>query len=276
MNVGVPQAAGRTSHMTIPAKLGFVGAGAITSAIVTGLRSSRSPQHAIWLSPRNPQIAADLAARFPLVSVASSNQAVLDASDTLVLAIRPQIAREALDGLRFRPDHRVISLVSSLSLRSVCDSVSPATRVSRAVPLPSAAMRRSPTAVYPADLAALDLFGAVGSAFAVDTEREFNALCAATACIASYFAFAESIASWLAGQGIAREAARDYIARIFSGLAPEASESRSFQSLAADHATAGGLNQQLLAHLGEQRVFESVSQGLDAVMHRITSASRHP
>jgi len=136
-------------------------------------------------------------------------------------------------------------------------------------------MRRSPTAVYPPDSAALDLFGAVGSAFAVDSEREFNALCAATACIASYFAFAECIASWLAGQGIARETARDYIARIFSGLASEASESRSFQSLAADHATAGGLNQQLLAHLGEQRVFESVSQGLDAVMHRITSASRH-
>jgi len=262
--------------MTIPAKLGFVGTGAITSAIVTGLSSSRSPQHSICLSPRNPQIAADLAARFPLVSVASSNQGVLDASDTVVLAIRPQIACNVLSGLRFRPDHRVISIVSSLSLGSVCDAVSPATRVSRAVPLPSAAMRRSPTAIYPADSAALDLFGAVGSAFTVDTEREFNALCAATATIASYFAFAESIASWLAGQGIAREQARDYIARIFSGLAPEASDSRTFHLLAAEDATAGGINEQLLAHLRGQGVFESVSQGLDAVMRRILSASSRP
>lgn len=264
--------------MGIPTKLGFVGTGAITSAIVTGLSSSLSAQHSIYLSPRNPQIARDLAARFSGVSIASSNQGVLDASETVILAIRPQIVRDVLSSLRFRPDHRVISVVSSLSLGAISDLASPAARIVRAVPLPSAAERRSPTAIFPSDPVVIDLFAAVGAAFAVDTEREFDALCAATATIASQFAFEEAIVSWLVQQGIPREKAGSYIARIWSGLALAAGQlpERNFQSLAADHATQGGINEQLLSYLEKQRVFENISEGLDAILQRIRSASRLP
>jgi len=104
-------------------KLGFVGTGAMTSAIVGGLRSGAVERHCIRLSPRNPGIAADLASRFPAVSIATSNQDVLDGSEIVVLAVRPQIARNVVSKLRFRPDHRVISIVSGLSLRRVSDLV---------------------------------------------------------------------------------------------------------------------------------------------------------
>jgi len=72
-------------------RLGFVGTGAITTAIVTGLSSSSPDQQVIRLSPRNSSIASKLASRFPHVSVASSNQDVLDSSDTIVLAVRPRL-----------------------------------------------------------------------------------------------------------------------------------------------------------------------------------------
>jgi pyrroline-5-carboxylate reductase len=234
-------------------QLGFIGTGEITSSIVTGLRSPGVTAHSVWLSPRNSAIANGLANRFRGISVASCNQEVLDRSDTIVIAVRPSAARRVLAELRFRPDHQVISLVSALSLRSLSELVVPAVRIARAAPLPSTAKRLSPTAIYPPDPVAFELFAAT------------------TATIASYFAFNETIASWLEQQGVPATQARDYIARLFLGVttgAVEASE-RSFQSLAAAHATAGGINELFLTNLVEHGLLTRVSEALDAVLHRI-------
>jgi pyrroline-5-carboxylate reductase len=257
-------------------KLGFVGTGEITSAMVTGLSSSDAGLHSIRLSLRNPTIAAGLAHRFPGVSIASSNQDVLDYCETVVIAVRPQVARSVLSALRFRPGHRVISVVSTLSLRSLSDLVAPATRVTRAVPLPSTAKRLGPTGIYPPDPVVEDLFAPLGTVFAVETEREFDALCAATATIASHFAFVNEVASWLARNSVPEAKARDYVARMFLGLTSMAVDApeRNFQSLAKSHATAGGINEQFLRYLVEQGALKSVSEGLDAVMRRISSASQ--
>jgi pyrroline-5-carboxylate reductase len=252
-------------------QLGFIGTGEITLSIVTGLSSSGVTAHSIWLSPRNSAVANGLANRFHGISVASCNQEVLDHSDTIVIAVRPSAARGVLSELAFRPDHRVISLVSALSLRSLSELVVPAVRIARAVPLPSAAKRLSPTTIYPPDPMALELFAALGTVFPVRAENEFDAICTTTATIASYYAFNETIASWLEHQGVPAPQARDYIARLFLGVttgAVEASE-RSFQSLAATHATAGGINEQFLKHLVEHGLLTSVSEALDEVLHRI-------
>jgi pyrroline-5-carboxylate reductase len=93
-------------------RLGFVGTPEVTSSIVTGLRSSGGTGHSVCLSPRNPVIARDLATRFGGVSIASSNQEVLDLCDTVVIAVRPAAAREILSALRFRTDHHIVSAQS--------------------------------------------------------------------------------------------------------------------------------------------------------------------
>ena len=77
-------------------KLGFIGTGALTSAIVTGLKSDPDNSVSILLSPRNEDIAASLASRYRDVRVAPDNQAVLDACDTVMLAVRPQLAHDVL------------------------------------------------------------------------------------------------------------------------------------------------------------------------------------
>jgi pyrroline-5-carboxylate reductase len=256
-------------------QIGFIGTGAITSSIVTGLSSSDVSAHSIRLSPRNSAIAHRLASRLHAVSVASGNQEVLDHCDTIVIAVRPPVAPEVLAALRFRSDHQVISLVSGLSLSRLSSLVAPAVRIARAVPLPSAAQRSSPTAIYPADPVALELFSVVGTAFPVESEIQFDAICATTATIASYLAFNDTIAAWLERQAIPAPQARDYVARLFWGEATVALESRdrSFQSLAASHTTAGGINEQFLKHLVEHGVLTSVSEGLDAVLNRIRKQS---
>ena len=193
-----------------------------------------------------------------------------------MISVRPSAARDVLSELAFRPDHRVISVVSALSLRSLSEFVVPAVRIARAVPLPSTAKRLSPTAIYPPNPVAFELFAAVGTVFPVERENEFDAICATTATIASCFAFNETIASWLEQQGVPASQARDYIARLFLGVTTGAVDApkRSFQSLAATHATAGGINEQFLKHLVEHRFLITVSEALDAVLHRIRTQSQ--
>jgi pyrroline-5-carboxylate reductase len=258
--------------------LGFVGIGEITSAMVTGLSSSDAEPRSIRLSPRNLEVATDLANRFRNVSIASSNQDVLDHCDTVVIAVRPQVAGSVLSELRFRPEHCVISVVSALSLLRVSEFVVPATRITRAVPLPSTAQRIGPTAIYPPDRFVEDLFAAIGTVFALETEGEFDAICAATATIASFYAFMQGVASWLSRNSVPERKARDYVARMHRGLTSTAVDApeRSFQSLASAHATPGGINDQFLKYLVECGLLENVSEGLDAVMQRITAASSKP
>jgi pyrroline-5-carboxylate reductase len=255
-------------------RLGFIGTGEITSSIVTGLCSSGVAAHVIRLSPRNSAVANGLANRFHGVLVATCNQEVLQDCDTIVIAVKPSAARDVLSQLHFRPDHHVISLVSALSLRSLSELVVPAVRIARAVPLPSAAKRLSPTAIYPSDPVAFELFAAVGTVFPVDGESEFDAVCATTASIASYFAFQQVIASWLERQRVPGQQARDYIGRLFFGVTTGAVDApeRNFQSLAVTHATADGINEQFLEHLLEHGVMTRVSEALDRVLHRISQS----
>ena len=255
-------------------QLGFIGTGEITSSIVTGL-SSFGLSHSIWLSPRNPATARDLAERFSGVTVGASNQEVVDHSETVVIAVRPPVVRDVLSELRFRTDHHVISLVSGLSLPRLHELVAPAAKITRAVPVPSTAQRLGPTAIYPADGTALELFAGLGNAFAVDNESVFEAICAATATVAFYFAFNDQLASWLTQHGVPASQARDYIGRVFFGVLAEAvaAPERSFRDLATSHATIGGTNEQFLKHLTEDDVLTSVTEGLDAILRRITRSS---
>jgi pyrroline-5-carboxylate reductase len=257
---------------TNPAKLGFLGTGAITSAMVTGLRAPGKDSRAIVLSPRNADVASALANRFDNVSVAASNQEVVEECETIVIAVRPQIAQEVLAALRFPAGANAISLVSGLPVRRLAELIAPATRISRAVPLPSAARGLSPTAIYPRDPEVVDLFARLGAVIAVEEEERFDALCVITATMAAYFAFAGASAEWLARHGVDPQQARDYVARIYAGLAQTTIEApgRSFAELAADHATRGGTNEQVLGYLKQHGVFDRFDEALDAILRRVT------
>ncbi|QOY88015.1 pyrroline-5-carboxylate reductase [Paludibaculum fermentans] len=258
--------------------LGFLGTGAITEAIVTGLSMPGGPAQPIRLSPRNPSIAAGLAARFENVTVCASNQAVLDTCDTIILAVRPQITPKVLSELHFAPTHTVISLVAGFSAVRIAGLVAPSAAISRAIPLPSVAQRRSPIAVYPPQSVAASLFAPLGQVFGIETEAHLNALSTATSTMAAYFGFMGQISSWVAAKGIPEQQARQYIAQLFAGLAGTGLEEsgQSPADLAAAHSTPGGLNEQLLRHLTDHGVFQTLTDALDAVHRRASGMQPLP
>lgn len=252
-------------------KLGFIGTGALTSAIVSGLKSVADNSTSVLLSPRNEEIAAELAARYPDVRIAHDNQAVLDACDIVMLAVRPQIAHDVLPRLRFRREHHLISLIATLSREEIAGLTAPAHQVTKALPMPMIVHRLGATIICPPDAAVVALFGRLGKVIEVENSAEFNALSVVGATYASYFRYLDTINGWLRKNGVEEGKARDYIASLFKALgsAPEMSPDADFMHLAQDYATRGGINEQVLRELTARNVFEALSESLDGIHRRI-------
>ncbi|AZO09011.1 F420-dependent NADP oxidoreductase [Mesorhizobium sp. M3A.F.Ca.ET.080.04.2.1] len=252
-------------------KLGFVGTGALSSAIVSGLKSLPDEATPVVVSPRNEEIAAELATRYRDVRIAADNQAVLDQCDTVMLAVRPQIARDVLKELRFREDHHVVSLIATVSREEIAALVAPATHVTKALPMPMISRLQGATIICPPDRAVASFFGRLGEVIEVEDQNEFDALTVVTATYASYFKLLDTIHSWVRDQGVSSDKARAYISSIYKALAnaPDTAPEADFMHLAQDYATRGGVNEQVVRELTERKLFDVLAESLDRVHRRI-------
>jgi pyrroline-5-carboxylate reductase len=256
-------------------ELGFIGTGALTSAIVAGLKSLANVSASVLLSPRNAETAAGLASRYPDVRVAPDNQAVLDNCDTIMLAVRPQIAHEVLRDLRFRRNHHVVSLIATLSREEIAALTIPAEHVTKALPMPMIAHGQGATIICPSDPAVAAFFGRLGKVIEVEDSREFDALSVVTATFATYFKYLDTIHQWLKDHGVADKKGRDYTTAIYKALAnaPETTPDVGFMHLAEEeYATRGGINEQILRELTARNVFDIFSESLDGVHRRISGS----
>lgn len=248
--------------------LGVIGVGSIASAIVAGLCQGGEPQD-VLLSPRNPKVAASLAAAYPGVRVAESNEAVARESSTVLLCLRPRDAG-LLRSLSFRTDASVISVMAGISIRALADLVGPVASIARAIPLPPVASRRGVTPIVPCIDPARSLFARLGTVVEVADESAFNLFSASSATIAAHFAYLAHIGDWLTAQGIDSLAARQYVAAMFGEIAASLQASEpNFPELAKEHATPGGINEQFSRILAEQGVWDTVHEALDQVRQRL-------
>jgi pyrroline-5-carboxylate reductase len=253
--------------------LGFIGTGAITEAVVTGLGCAPAPPD-IVVSPRNAARSQALAARFANVVVAADNQAVLDRADTVVLAVRPQDIATVLEGLRFRGGQTVISFVALMPMARLRRLVAPVERICRAIPLPSAAERNGPIALWPALPDVVDLLGRVGTVVAVPSEDMLEPLWATTALMAPFYEQLNQIAGWLTANGVSRDVAASYAARLHATWGQVAAQhSDDLAALREGSQTRGGLNEQALRQLGEAGHYDEIKTVLDAVLRRLTAVT---
>jgi pyrroline-5-carboxylate reductase len=251
-------------------RIGFVGTGTITRAIVTGLLHVDAPFEHIYLSPRNTDIASKLAGLDRRILVCGTNQEVLDASDIVCLAVVPQIAAEVLDALNFEDRHHVISFIAGVSISDLEQMVGKAHATIRAVPLPAVAAARGSTAICPPDEVTRQLFSYLGTPVEVADESKFDALSAVTATMASFYAVLETQAQWLVAQGIDYNSARAYLAGYSVGLAHETTNSdKPFSALVRDSMTPGGINEQLHGELSGKGAYAYYSEALDNVLRRV-------
>src|SRR5690606_37859742 len=128
-------------------KIGFIGTGTITDAIVRGLLLEPIAGTHIVVSRRGTKISTKLATDFPQVGISDNNQAILESCDTIVLAIRPQIAEEVIRPLRFHRKHKVISLIAGTDRSTLLEWIGTEVCLTQAIPLPFVARRNGVTAI---------------------------------------------------------------------------------------------------------------------------------
>ena len=252
-------------------KLGFIGTGAITKAIVEGVLRSDLPVTEIHLTPRSAAIAEQLAALSPLVRIAAGNQQVVDASDIVFLAIRPQIAEEVVRELDFRANHHVVSLVAAVTRDILFDWIGTPTRLTQAVPLPFVADHEGVTAVYPPDADVSALFNALGSAVEASTQAEYEMLGVASALMGTFFGIQEIGARWLEQKGMPYAQAKSYLAPLFESLAKTAAKpgSPAFETLRTEFSTKGGLNEQVFVDFDRHGGTKALTEAMAGVLARI-------
>lgn len=256
----------------IEGRIGFVGTGTITKAIIDGLINKPDPVGQIIVSPRNAGIAAELAETYSNVVVAADNQAVIDTSDAVFLAVRPQIAADVIRSLQFRIGQLVVSVIAATERATLLDWIGTNVELVQAIPLPFVENREGVTAIYPKNARVAHLFNDLGTAVECETREEYDLLAVASATMSLFFGQMGRIVDWLEARGLPPESARAYMSAHFESLAKVATERQDvpLHALAREFATKGGLNEQVWLDVDQRGGTKAVLEALDRVLFRIT------
>ncbi|MES2435927.1 MAG: pyrroline-5-carboxylate reductase [Pseudomonadota bacterium] len=249
-------------------RLGFIGTGTITAHMVRGLKASGLAEWPIVLSPRNEAVAATLAL-LPGVTVAASNQAVLDQCDLLILAVRPQVAEAVIGPLAIPSTRPVISLIAGLHIATLAEWTG-AQDIARAIPLPFVERHQGVTPVFPPQPQAMQIFAALGTALPVDDLAAYDAYAAASALMGSYFGLLETACAWMVAQGHTAPDAAQYLRGLFGSLGDVLRASPAgFEQLREDHSTKGGLNEMIFQRFVQGGGGDAMQAALSAAFARV-------
>ena len=130
-------------------KLGFIGTGKITSAVINGICTSKISFQKILISQRNRNIAQKLKKRFRKVNIAKTNQEVVDKSNWLFLAVTPKVGEKILSKLKYRSNQKIISFISTINLNQLKRIIKKRAKIVRAIPLPPISLGKGPVPINP-------------------------------------------------------------------------------------------------------------------------------
>lgn len=243
--------------------IGFIGAGGIAAAVVSGLRS-KGAEPTIYLSPRSEQISMDLASRFPGVHRVNSNAEVVARSQLVVLAILPEQLQDALSDLTFRPEQTVVSFVATVPVAEITRLVAPAFNVCRVTPLTTIKTGQGPIVMTPAIPSVKALFDGLGDVLIAENEEQMMAFGCAAAVLSTFFELEHTVAQWLLTAGVTPVDASLYVRSMFAGVACSALENRhvALTAMADGNETPGGLNEHVRAALRDAGLFARIDQAL--------------
>lgn len=230
--------------------LGFVGTGAITTAMVTGFCSRAADvPYPIVVSPHYEKNAAKLKADYPdRVTVADSIQAVVDAADWVILAVLPEAGEEVCRSLRFRPAHKIINVMFDKTVEQIAAWINcKVDTMLHMVPLTFNAFTDGPIVQCPPTPEAAEIFGHIGKIISVEKRYQAAVFGAITGCVTSMFAVMDQLIGWAQSEGLSAEQATGYVTNFFAAVCQEAiRQDRTGVHTMATVSTPGGINLQNL------------------------------
>lgn len=255
-------------------KIGILGTGTIASAIVTGFCAKKTGNE-FFLSPRNAEKAAALAAKFPTeVKVCDSNQAVLDNADWIFVTLQKP-GFDALNALKFRHDHKVVNMATEMQLPALKAITGETALLAHAVPLPMIVGGHGPLLVYPETPEIGKLFSAISDVLYLQNPAEVRPLQLLTCIMSPYYMLLHEIAKFSDDHGVKHELSVKFLHSLFSALGRRAAESRHCDLVELAHdMTPGGYNEQSMNELAGNGAIAAWRTALDRLLERLLANTK--
>jgi pyrroline-5-carboxylate reductase len=252
-------------------KLGFIGTGKITSAVITGICTSKISFNRILISPRNRNISKKLSKRFAKVKIAKTNQEIVDKCNWIFLAITPKVGEEIIPKLKFKQNQKIISFISTIDLAHLKKFIKKKIKIVRAIPLPPISIGKGPVPIYPPDKQVKSFFDKIGTTIEINSEKLSNNFWSMSGMMAPFYEMLKIQSDWLVKKGIARNKAQKYITSLFVALSEDSvlNSKKQLKYLVTDSQTPGGLNEQGVKELRKSGFYKSLEKSLNSILKRL-------
>ena len=152
--------------------LGFIGTGKIASSVITGICNSKISYKKIIISPRNLTIAKNLKKKFKKITIAKTNQQIIDQSDWVFLSVTPSVGENIIKNLKFKSNQTIISFISTITLSQLKKAIKVKAKIVRAIPLPPIALKKGPVPISPPNTKVKHFFNNLGTTVEIKKEKD--------------------------------------------------------------------------------------------------------
>jgi pyrroline-5-carboxylate reductase len=165
-------------------KIGFIGAGNMTQALIKGILESKQIKNSqIYVSNRTPGKLVKLKELYPELNARQYNEEIVDECDIIILAMKPQDLPAAISEIseKFREEQIIISLAAGININAL-EKIVPTGRLARMMPNTPALIGRGVIGLLTQNMDESgsdlihDIFKSLGVMLDVDTEDQFDAL----------------------------------------------------------------------------------------------------
>jgi pyrroline-5-carboxylate reductase len=252
-------------------KLGFIGTGNITVAVVNGICGSKIPFKKILVSPRNKSKALKLRKKFKRVSIAKTNQEIINKCNWIFLAVTPRVGEQIIPKLNFRSNQKIVSFISTIKLAQLKKFIRKKVKIVRAIPLPPISIGKGPVPICPPDKQVKSFFDKVGTVIEIKNEKSSNNFWSMSGMMAPFYETLKVQANWLVKRGIRRDKAQKYITSLFVALSEDSAvkSKKHLKYLVAESQTPGGLNEQGIKELRKSGYYKSLEKSLNSILKRL-------
>jgi pyrroline-5-carboxylate reductase len=266
-------------------KIGFIGGGNMASSLISGLITSGHSPQLIWVADIDADRLHALAEK-KKVNIADSNDALVNAVDVMVLAVKPQVLQTVAESISSRIQQKhplVVSIAAGVSQQSLAHWLGNDIAIVRCMPNTPALVLTGATALHAnenvsaeqRDLAE-NILRAVGLAIWVASESELDAVTAVSGSGPAYFfLLMEAMEKTAVDLGLNEQTARLLVQQTALGAAKIALESSESPAQLRQRVTSPGGTTQSALEVFEQGGFKNlVAKALYAARNRSIEMSK--
>ena len=252
-------------------KIGFIGTGQITKAVVTGILSSRLKVNKIYLSARNKKISKFLKSKSKKISIIKNNQEIINKSNWIFLAVTPKVGQKILHKYHYKSNQTIISFISTIKMKQLKKIVKVKASIVRAIPLPPISLRKGPVPIFPPNKKVKNFFNQLGTTVEIKKENSSLNFWSTSGMMAPFYEMLNQMSIWLVKRGINRDDAQKYITSLFVALSEDAviKSKKDLKNLVKESQTPGGLNEQGVKEFKKAGFYRSIDNTLNSILKRL-------